>query len=219
MLASFAVKQIEHSRSLLKLESSIDTVLIARSMLEGLAQMLWAAKLPKRRPLMWRAFAFILDWRLLQKHTSLGLTIDPGIERNIRQSINRYGRWFLTKEAKRELAAGKPLPKDPYTKNWYGERETEIFRDVDGATLLEGAYAPFSEWHHWRPGAFGRLMSFDKSTDTFSMATSDPNQLAMALAVGFQCLWQTMQLFNARCRLGIGHDLQQLRRRQLTLKR
>ncbi len=218
MLASFAVKQIEHSRSLLKLESSIDTVLITRSMLEGLAQLLWATKRPRRRPLMWRAFAFVLDWRLLQEQRSQGLTIDPVIERHTRRGIKRYGNWFLKKEARRALAAGKPLPKDPYSKNWYGERETDILRDVGGETLLEGVYAPFSEWHHWRPGAFGRLLSFDKGTSTFSMATWDPNQLATALATGFLCLWQTMQLFNARCRLGIGHDLQWLRRRQPTLR-
>lgn len=218
MLASFAVKQIEHSHSLLKLKSSIDTALIARSMLEGLTQMLWVTKDPRRRPLLWRAFAFVIDWRLLQRQRSQGLTIDPAIERHTRRGINHYGKWFLTKEARRELAAGKPLPKDPYTKNWYGERETDIFRDVGGTILLEGAYVPFSEWHHWRPGAFGRLLSFDESTSTFSMTTSDPSQLAMALATGFQCLWQTMQVFNARCRLGIGRDLQRLRRRQLSLR-
>ena len=217
MLASFAAKQIEHSHSLLKLEPSIDIVLIARSMLEGLAQLLWAMKLPRGRPLMWRAFSFVVDWRLLQEQCSQGLTINPEVERNTRRGIRRYGKWFLTKQAKKALAAGKRLPKDPYTKNWYGERETDILRGVGGETLLEGAYAPFSEWHHWRPGAFGRLLSFDHGTSTFSMTTSDPNQAATALAVGFQCLWQTLQLFNARCNLRIGRDLQRLRRRQTAL--
>ena len=174
MLASFAVKQIEHSGSLSRLESSMDTVLIARSMLEGLAQLLWATKHPKRCPLMWRTFAFVLDWRLLHEQRSQGLAIEPGIERHTRRGLKRYGKWFLTKEASRALAAGKPLPKDPYTKNWYGERETDIFRDVGGRPLLEGAYAPFSEWHHWRPGAFGRLLSFNESTSTFSMTTPTP---------------------------------------------
>lgn len=218
MLASYAAKQIEHSSSLLKLECSMDTVLIARSMLEGLVQLLWATKRSRRRPLMWRAFVFVLDWRLLQEQRSQGLPIDPVIERHIRRGIRRYGKWFLTKEARRALVAGKLLPKDPYTKNWYGEREKDIFLDVGGTTLYEGAYAPFSEWHHWRPGAFGRLLSFDDSAATFTLRTSDPNQLFKALATGFQCLWQTMQLFNARCRLGIGNDLQRLRRKQLTLR-
>lgn len=219
MLVSFAVKQIEHSHSLLRLEPSVDTVLIARSMLEGLAQLLWAMKQPRRRPLMWRAFPFVSDWRLLQEQRSQGLMIDPMLERRIREGIRRYGNWFLTKEARQALAAGRPLRNDPYAKNWYGERETDIFRNVGGATLLEGAYGPFSEWHHWRPGAFGRLLSFEESSSTFNMRTSDPNQVAMALATGFQCLWQTMRLFNMRCHLGMGRDLQRLRRRQIALRK
>jgi len=217
VLVSFAVKQIEHSHSLLKLESSVDTVLIARSMLEGLAQLLWVMKRSRRRPLMWRAFVYVLDWRLLQKQRLEGLHIDPVVARHNRRGIRQYGKWFLTKKARVALASGKPLPPDPYTKNWYGETEADIFRDVGGAALLEAAYAPFSEWHHWRPGAFGRLLSFDKGTSTFTMTTSEPSQLAEALAVGFQCLWETMQLFNKRHRLGIGRELQQLKRRQIAL--
>ena len=174
-------------------------------------------KQPRRRPLMWRVFAFVVDWRLLQKQRAQGLAIDPVVERRIREGIRRYGKWFLTKEARQALATGKPLPKDPYAKNWYGEREADIFRDVGGATLLERAYGPFSEWHHWRPGAFGRLLSFDESISTFTIATTDPNQAAQAVTTGFQCVWQTMRLFNARCRLGMGRDLQRLRKQQLAL--
>ena len=180
-------------------------------------QLLWAMKQPRRRPLMWRVFAFILDWRLLERQWSQGVVVDSETERHIRWGLRRYGKWFLTKEARHAATARKPLPKDPYTKNWYGEREAAIFRDVGGQVLLEGAYSPFSEWHHWRPGAFGRLLSFDKQTSTFAMTTADPNQVAMALATGFQCLWQTMRLLNSRCRLRIGRDLIDLRRRQLAL--
>lgn len=219
MLATFAAKQLEHSRSLLKLESSIDTVLIARSMLEGLAQLLWAAKQPRLRPLMWRTFPFVLDWRLLQRQRSQGLTIDSAIERRIHRGIKLYGKRFLAKKAKHAHEAGNSPPKDPYTKNWYTERETEIFREIGGMTLFEGSYALFSEWHHWRPGAFGRVLSFDENNSTFRITTSDPIQLAMALATGFQCLWQTMKIFNSRCRLRIGHDLNRLRKSQLTLGR
>ena len=139
------------------------------------------------------------------------------VERRIREDIRCYGKWFLTKEARQALAAGKTLPKDPYAKNWYSEREADIFRDVGGATLLEGAYGSFSEWHHWRIRAFGRLLSFDESISTLTIATSDPSQVAMAVATGFQCLWQTMRLFNARCRLGMGQDLRRLRKQQIAL--
>jgi len=217
MLASFAVKQIEHSHSLLRLESSVDTVLIARTMLEGLTQLLWALKQPRRRPIRWRVFPFILDWRLMQKQHAEGLSVESALERRIRKGIASYGMWFLTKEAKQALAAKRPLPQDPYVRNWYGEKEADIFRDVGGALLYKDVYGPFSEWHHWRPGAFGRLVSYDENTSTFDITTTDPNQVAMALATGFQCLWQTMRLFNTRCHLGIGRSLRVLRRKQLAL--
>jgi hypothetical protein len=218
MLIVFAAKQIEHANSLLKLGDTVDTVLVARSMLEGLAQLLWAMKQPKRRPLMWRAFAYVLDWRLLQKQRSEGMAIDKETERRVMQNIQRHKRFFLTKEAKETIAKGKPLPTDPYVRRWYSESESNIFRDIGGGELLEKAYGPFSEWHHWRIAGFGRVLSFDEGTATFNISTSDPSQVAAALASGFQCLWQTMQLFNKRCRLGIGTRLQRLRRDHIGMK-
>ncbi len=218
MLASFAVKQNHHAESLLKLETSPDTMLIARSMLEGLSQLLWAMKQPRRRPLLWRVFAFVIDWRLSQRHRAEGVSVDPVVAERIRAGLRRHGRWFLTKQARQARAAGRPLPPDPYAKNWYGERESEIFRDVGGELLLERAYAPFSEWHHWRIAGLGRLISFDATTRQFAMTATNQIGAATATACAFQCLWQTMQLLNSRCRLGVGRQLHELRRRQLGLR-
>jgi hypothetical protein len=148
MLASFAIKQHEHAKSVLKLGMSLDTTLIARSMLEGLSQLLWAMKQPGRRPLMWRAFGCVVDWRLLQHQRAEGYAIDSRVERDIRARLRRYDHWFLTKTAREARMVGHALPVDPYVRNWYSERETEIFRDVEGDKLLEYAYGPFSEWHH-----------------------------------------------------------------------
>lgn len=217
MLATFAAKQIAHNKSMLKLGYNIDTLLVARSMLEGMSQLLWAFQQPKRRPLMWRAFVYIVDWRLLQEHKSAGKAVDPAVARSIRQGLRRYGTRFFTKKARAARAQGRPLPADPYARNWYSEREADIFRAVGGQVLYEKVYGPFSEWHHWRPVAFGRLLSFDAGNSSFTMTTSDPSQVAIALAIGFQCLWQTMRLFNSRCRLGLGAELQRLRRQQLAL--
>ena len=72
MLASFAIKQSEHAKSRLKLGSSPDTMLIARTMIEGLSQMLWAAKRPRQRPLLWLTFVFVHDWRMIQEHRGKG---------------------------------------------------------------------------------------------------------------------------------------------------
>ena len=215
MMLSYAVKQIEHSNSLLQLDQSVDTVLIARSMLEGLVQLLWATKYPRRRPLMWRAFSLVLDWRVFQERRSKGESFDINAETLTIRRLRRYRNWFLTAKAKKALANGNSLPSDPYVRNWYGERESEIFADVGAENLYRAVYGPFSEWHHWRTGGFGRVMTFDKSTFTFDVSTTDPAMVASALAAGFQCLWQTMYLLNTRFRLGLGRDLRRVRAKQL----
>jgi hypothetical protein len=220
MLACFVIKESEHARSLLKLGPSLDTMLIARSMLEGLSQMLWAVKLPRRRPLLWRSFAFVDDWRQLQQDRADGRSVDPHVERSVRAGLRRFGQQFFSKEASAAQKAGRTLPTDPYVRNWYAERETEILRDV-GQDLLQH-YALFSEWHHWRVGAIGRLVSFDKKAGQYTMLTSSRTCVDMATLAtlcAFQCLWETMQLLNARCRLGIGRELQGLRCLQLRLPR
>jgi hypothetical protein len=219
MMVSYAAKQIEHANSLLKLEFSVDTVLIARSMLEGLVQLLWAMKQARRRPLLWRAFALVVDWRLFQQQKSEGQNIDVAAEARTVGRLRGYRRWFLTDKAKKAIATGKPPPSDPYVKNWYGEREAEIFRDVGAEALYNKLYGPFSEWHHWRIGGFGRLMTFDANTSAYSLTTSDPAMCASALSVGFQCLWETMRLLNRRFRLGIGRNLRRLRTSQIAIEK
>src|SRR2546427_11769576 len=53
MALSYAYKQNEHARAVLALRESVDAKLIVRSMLEGLAQLVWAANAPEERALLW----------------------------------------------------------------------------------------------------------------------------------------------------------------------
>jgi hypothetical protein len=90
---------------------------------------------------------FMLASFAIKQHEH-GYAIDSRVERDIRARLRRYDHWFLTKTAREARMVGHALPVDPYVRNWYSERETEIFRDVEGDKLLEYAYGPFSEWHH-----------------------------------------------------------------------
>src|SRR5947208_7881738 len=49
MALAFASRQGEHARNVLRLQRAVDTVLITRSMFEGLCQLLWAAQAPDDR--------------------------------------------------------------------------------------------------------------------------------------------------------------------------
>jgi hypothetical protein len=216
MLVSFAAKQRLHALAVLTLRTHLDALLVARSMLEGMSQLLWAAKQPKRRPLMWRAFAYVVDWRLMQENLTRGLTGSDQTRRTVQAGIRRYGRRFWTKEAKAARARRGLMPNDPYLKNWYGERESDLFRDIGADRLLE-AYATFSEWHHWRIGGIGRILRFNAHDGQFTLLATDAPSIAEARACAFQAFWETLHLLNSRMRLEMGSQLRQLRRAQLAL--
>ena len=52
----------------------------------------------------------------------------------------------------------------------------------------------FSDWHHWGTAAIGETLSWNENKVTFSSSSSSNS--AMALATGFQCLLQTIELTN-----------------------
>lgn len=56
MALCFLGKQVDHARSVILLIPSRDAVLVARSMIEGLVQLLWAESHPDVLPLKWREF-------------------------------------------------------------------------------------------------------------------------------------------------------------------
>lgn len=210
MALTFAVKQNEHARSVLQLDQSVDSILIARSMLEGLSQLLWAAQAPQERPLRWRTFSFVVDWRLMRKRMAAGEAVTEDQRAAIEGGLKEHGRYFLTSKAVEAQAKGHSLPSDPYTRNWYGETEKDIFSAIGADRLYDEPYRFFSEWHHWRPGAFGHLLQFDVESTTFAITTQHPSFTATALAVAFQCLWQTMSLLENTLLGHIRADLDRL---------
>ncbi len=105
MALCFLSKQIDHTKSILVLIPSRDTILIARSMIEGLCQLLWAVKDPDVRPRQWRAFAWDHDWRLVQAKIKGGESIDPEVLKGIQDGLRRFGNQFLKE---RERVAFRP---------------------------------------------------------------------------------------------------------------
>src|ERR1022692_2437610 len=73
---------------------------------------------------------FVHDWRMIQEHRGKGDSIDPQVERAVRIGLLRFGHRYLTRQARDARAAGRALPTDPYMRNWYDERESEILRDA-----------------------------------------------------------------------------------------
>jgi hypothetical protein len=210
MALCFLSRQIDHIQSIITLVPNRDAILIARSMIEGLCQLLWAAQEPKERPLKWRAFAYIHDWRLQQVKIARGESIDANQQKSNELGIQEYGKLFYTKDARSAISQNQPLPPDPYHKAWTcGTQVKQICDCVDAGDLHKEIYSSFSDWHHWGTAGMGKTLSWNENKVTFSSSSSSNS--AMALVTGFQCLIQTIELTNEHLLFGRASQIASIR--------
>ena len=172
-----------------------DAILICRSMIEGLCQVAWAAQQPTDRPLDWRSFAWIRDWRLMRDSLANGHAVDPERQAMIATALQGYGQRFFTEKAKRALGQTGALPDDPYHKNWRrGQTIKDICAAVNATELYDKLYAPYSDWHHWNVAGFAEVIHRDGPQVRYASLT--PRVAAEVVAVAFQCLIETLQYFD-----------------------
>jgi hypothetical protein len=206
----FLSKQIDHLQSIEILIPRRDAILIARSMIEGLCQLLWIAEEPNTRALQWRAFVYVHDWRLMQNNLQSGKPVDPKKRANIEYALQQHGAQFLTEKARNVQREQRSLPSDPYHKSWRcGKPILNMCKAVGVEPLYRVLYHPYSDWQHWGPSAFGRAISREEDQVIYSQQLK-PTQLASVLAVGFQCLFQTAQLTDSHIEIGLEPKLSKL---------
>jgi hypothetical protein len=210
MTLCFLSKQVDHLQSILTLTPRRDVILIARSMIEGLCQLLWAAEAPAILPLQWRAFAWVHDWRVMQGKIKQGQPVDPERHTAIEDALRKYGDQFLTKKAKEAQGRGDALPSDPYHNNWRcGRQIRQICQSVGGDDLYEKIYGPFSDWHHWGVSGLGETIRRQRNRIVY--LTLSPSKAVAALACGFQCLLQTVELTDKHLSLSFASRISKVR--------
>lgn len=213
MVLVFFSKQSEHLESLLALTRSTpsrDTALIARSMMEGLAQLLWAYGQPEERAERWRAYAFVADWRLLCRKDKAGESTDPHERDFIEQGLQRYGDLFLTVKARNAKQADQPLPSNPYHDTWTGKTIAELIQETIGQRLYDVPCKYFVDWHHWNH--HGVLLPLSSSDDQLTYVRHCFRTAAASLALGIWIIEETLKIADDQLRLGISHRLDCLHR-------
>lgn len=199
----FLSKQIDHAHSVIRLGDSPDTVLIVRTMLEGLFQLKWAAQDAAARAKQWRDFAWVHDWRALRAHIAQGEQIDASVVARIERSVADLGSTFLkgtrTTPPVRDLDRG-----DPFYPNWTCTGVDRISAAVGGETLY-AVYKSFSDWQHWSMGGIGR--SLQQSADGVNYVAHEPDWNLAAAVLAFECLWQTLQVVTQHLQLGLAEQL------------
>ena len=192
MALSYLGKQLQHAHACLTIGEHIDIVLIARSMLEGCSQLLWAEADAKQRADLWRRYPWVEEWRELQDRAKRGRSLDPARRDEVAGQPDEIGHLFYTARARKASGQGISLPPDPYSKKWHGQTETQLFEQVAAHTYL-AAYRDFSEWQHWNPYGFKDAI-VSAGQDQAAFAPHNPRAIAHAFACAFQSLLET-----ARC--------------------
>jgi hypothetical protein len=142
--------------------------------------------------LQWRTFAYIHDWRLLRAKNDRGESIDPEQQKSNDLGIQKHGMLFYTPAARSAIGQNRRLPPDPYHKTWTcGTQVKQICDCVGAGALYNEIYSSFSDWHHWGTAGIGNLLSWNGNRVIASSVSTSP---AVALATGFQCLLQTIEL-------------------------
>lgn len=208
MTVSYVGKQDEHLRSirvLIHAGQHRDAFLIARTMIEGLAQVLWAHKHQPHGPDEWFWYEAVEDWRQLQINKSDGLIVDAEIVAIAQQLLDQYGSNYYTSKAVEKVNAGEPLPADPYRRKWSRMDAASIFYHVQGEELYRVVYRVASDWVHWSPRSMRLPFANEGSVEKYVIG--DASRAAQALAAGGLSLLQTLDIVNTHFQLGAENQL------------
>jgi Family of unknown function (DUF5677) len=200
MAVQFLYKQMHHAESVLCLVPRRDAGLIARTMIDGLYQLLWAFQAPEERGQLWRSFSIIHDWRLIQARLREGIPVDEKDIRRNEVGLKEFG-------ASHRLKKPKAGSTDPYNKRWHGITLKDM-ADVVSRELYGGPYAELSDWEHWGVASIGE--SFERENDRVTVDRDSDRVAGMSLLAAFQCLLETLEVADVHLGLNITDTIQDL---------
>jgi hypothetical protein len=203
MTVQFLYKQMQHAESVHALVPRRDAGLIARAMIDGLYQLLWAYQAPEERAKRWRSFSIIHDWRMIQGRLREGIAVEDADIRGNEAAMKVFGDLHRIKKP-------KPNSSDPYHKTWHGGVKLSDMADVVGRELYNEPYAELSDWEHWGVSGIGE--SIIRENDRASVNTNSDRVASLSLLAAFQCLLQTLEVADNHLSLSIANAIQELGR-------
>lgn len=217
METSFVVKQVDHLKSVLilvKSEQYQDALGISRVMAEGLALLYWANEEPKERPLNWRAYVWVDQFKRLY-----GKPAYAEHKAEIELALDKYCRQYLNDASKGKVQ--KDIVPDDYLVGWRREDDAVknkltpkkvkgVFKDAGLEKIHEALYSPASGWLHW--DSISMAESIQRNPDgSIEYGARDLKYIgAQAIATGFHALFGTVTLLNENFKLGLNARLKEL---------
>lgn len=201
MTVQFLYKQMQHGESVLSLVPRRDAGLIARTMIDGLYQLLWAFQAREERAKRWRSFSIIHDWRRIRGQQKLGIPVDEEHIRRTEALLRVFGNLH-------RLNKPKPNSPDPYHRRWQGGVTLSDMADAVSRELYDGPYAELSDWEHWGVSGIGE--SIARENDRVTVDTDSDRIAGVALLAALQCLLQTLEVAEVHLSLKMRDAIQTL---------
>lgn len=209
MLLGYLSRQMEHLHSVFALVDAgqgRDATLIARTMSEGMAQLLWAYNNQPNGAALWQWYGVIEDWRQMAENEANGVAVDLA-ERELNTAlVGEHGPKYYKVETLKRIDEGKALPADPYRRQWSNLNAADIFNQVRGGDLYDIVYRNASDRAHWSPRSILLAVS-DDDDGVRRYSPRDPRADATSLSVGFQSLLQTLEAVNIYLKLSLDEQL------------
>lgn len=216
MVLAYARRQVQYAGAVCDLvaqEHYEGMALLARSMNEGHALLLFAKSDPERWAQLWLDYAVVEDAQLLQRQRTDGRQVDPIEEQRTQALLRQRGEQFLVRKQIPPTAEA-PLDARAYRNSWHGKTLREIFGIIAAAPLYQWPYWSLSKIAHWSV----RGMLTDMERDTGSVARFSPSPLlgAQAIRVAFQAVLETIEVADSVLSLGKWEQFERLRERYVS---
>lgn len=204
MALCFSYKQLAHAKSVLLLQDGdqhIDAVTVSRVMLEGLILIAWSSLAPMERPLRWRAFSLVNDWKVLYDDERRGKPVSVAKKAELEERLKGYSA-FLSNGARKP---GFDKQSDPYQSTWRLNADgskVELRKMVDdlGDPNLKLLYDELSQASHWTPR--GVAVNIERTEGGAVIDFRSDSLAAMSYAVTFESLVQTLIILMKHLRIG-----------------
>lgn len=216
MTSTFLCKQLGHVKSVLTLTDSEqykDALSIARVMAEGYAILLWAYAEPTERPLNWRAYVLVDQFK-----RSFSQPNYSEHQEYLETMLDRYCRKYLKDEYKTKPQ--RDIVPDNYLGTWRRDDDNaknkfititieKVFEDVGLKDIHDSLYDPASGWLHW--DSFSMAETIERKADGSITCGLDPQyQGAIAIASGIRALFGSASLLDEHLKLGFSGRLMDL---------
>lgn len=175
MITYFIYKQLDHAMSVIKLDPSMDTVLIARTMIEGVINLTWVLEQPETRVEDWFNYSSVYDFNLLKDKESGGSFISDNDRNNVLENYEKNASAFLTKKGNRHH--------DNFRK---GNNLSNISKDNTDLEYFYQNYKYFSDWVHWGSQSLRHVI--DEQENEISYYEQEHIYRAPALVIAFGSL-------------------------------